>query len=71
MWLTALGLALGLVLALGLTRFMAGQLYGISANDPLTIVSVVTLLGMIAMLASYLPALRAMRVNPVAAIRGQ
>jgi predicted permease len=71
LWLTALGLALGLALALGLTRFMAGLLYGISANDPLTVVSVVTLLGMIAMLASYLPALRAMRVNPMAAIREQ
>jgi predicted permease len=70
-WLTALGLALGLVLALGLTRFMAGQLYGISANDPLTVVSVVALLGMISMMASYLPALRAMRMDPVAAIRGQ
>jgi predicted permease len=69
LWLTALGLALGLVLALGLTRFMAGQLYGISANDPLTVISVVTLLGMIAMLASYLPALRATRVDPVVAIR--
>jgi ABC-type antimicrobial peptide transport system permease subunit len=69
LWLTALGLALGLMLALGLTRFIAGQLYGISANDPLTVVSVAVLLGMIAMLASYLPALRAMRVDPVSAIR--
>jgi predicted permease len=71
LWLTAVGLTLGLVLALGLTRFMAGLLYGISASDPVTIGSVVALLGLIAVLACYLPALRAMRVNPVAAIRAQ
>jgi predicted permease len=69
LWLSVMGLALGLVLALGLTRFMAGQLYGISANDPPTVISVVALLGIIATLASYLPALRAMRVDPVSAIR--
>ena len=46
--ISSLGLALGLVLALGLTRFPAGQLYGVRANDPLTVVSVVALLGLIA-----------------------
>ena len=69
--LTLVGLALGLLLALGLTHFMAGLLYGIGANDPVTVVSVVALLGLIAVLACYLPALRAMRVDPVAAIRAQ
>ncbi len=69
--LTAAGLVLGLALAFGLTRFIAASLYGISATDPTTIIAVVTLLGMMAVLACYLPALRAMRVNPVSAIREQ
>ncbi|MGA7243465.1 MAG: ABC transporter permease [Terracidiphilus sp.] len=69
--LTAAGLVLGLALAFGLTRFIAASLYGISATDPTTIVAVVTLLGVMAVLACYLPALRAMRVNPVSAIREQ
>jgi ABC-type antimicrobial peptide transport system permease subunit len=69
--LTVVGLTLGLALALGLTRFLAGLLYGITATDPMTIVTVVALLGAIAVLACYLPAFRAMRLNPVSAIRGQ
>jgi predicted permease len=69
--LTIAGLALGLVLAIGLTRFIAGLLYGISATDPMTMFGVAALLGAIAMLACYLPAHRAMRVNPVSAIREQ
>jgi predicted permease len=68
-WLTAIGLALGLAFALGLTRFIARLLYGIGANDPVTVVSVVTLLGAMSLLACYLPAHRAMRRNPVTAIR--
>jgi predicted permease len=69
--LTIAGLVLGLALAYGLTRFIAGLLYGVSANDPLTVIAVVALLGTMAVLASYLPAYRAMRVNPVSAIREQ
>jgi ABC-type antimicrobial peptide transport system permease subunit len=71
MWLTFVGLAAGLALAFGLTRFIGGLLYGISANDPMTVASVVTLLAVISLLACYLPAHRAMRVNPVSAIREQ
>ena len=69
--LTIAGLVLGLALAYGLTRFIAGLLYGVSANDPLTVIAVVALLGTMAVLACYLPAYRAMRVNPVSAIREQ
>ncbi len=69
--LTIAGLILGLALALGLTRFIAGLLYGISATDPLTLIAVVVMLGAMALLACYLPAHRAMRVNPVSAIREQ
>jgi ABC-type antimicrobial peptide transport system permease subunit len=69
--LTIAGLVLGLALAFGLTRFIAGLLYGVSASDPATVISVVVLLGAMAVLACYLPAHRAMRVNPVSAIREQ
>ncbi len=69
MQLTAIGLALGLALSLGLTRVIAGLLYGVGANDPVTICAVLILLAAMSLLASYLPAQRAMRVNPVTAIR--
>src|SRR6202453_2215929 len=61
--------ALGLAFALGLTRIIVRLLYGIGANDPITIVSVVMLLGAMSLAACYLPAHRAMRRNPVTAIR--
>jgi ABC-type antimicrobial peptide transport system permease subunit len=69
LWLTAIGLALGLALSVGVTRFIAGLLYGIGANDPMTVVGVVALLGAMSLLACYLPAHRAMHRNPVTAIR--
>jgi len=67
--LAGIGLVLGLAFALGLTRFIARLLYGIGANDPVTVVSVVMLLGVMSLLACYLPAHRAMRRNPMTAIR--
>jgi predicted permease len=69
--LTAVGLVLGLALSLMLTQFLRGLLYGISATDPWTAGAVTLLLGLIALLACYLPARRAMRVDPVTAIRAQ
>jgi ABC-type antimicrobial peptide transport system permease subunit len=69
LWLTGTGVALGLAFALGLTRLISRLLYGIGANDPVTVVSVVTLLGAMTLLACYFPAHRAMRRNPVTAIR--
>jgi predicted permease len=69
LWLTLIGLILGLGLSLGLTRFIAGLLYGISANDPVTVFAVVVLLALMSLLACYLPAHRAMRADPVASIR--
>jgi ABC-type antimicrobial peptide transport system permease subunit len=69
LWLTGIGMALGLAFALGLTRLIARLLYGIGANDPVTVASVVTLLGAMSLLACYLPAHRAMHRNPVSAIR--
>jgi predicted permease len=69
LWLAGIGLSLGLAFALGLTRFIARLLYGIGSNDPVTVASVVMLLGAMSLLACYLPAHRAMRRNPVTAIR--
>jgi predicted permease len=71
LWPTITGLVLGLALSFGLNRFIANLLYGIGANDPVTVMAVFVLLGVLAMLACYLPAHRAMRVNPVTAIREQ
>ena len=69
LWLTGIGLALGLAFALGATRIIGRMLYGIGANDPVTTVSVVALLGAMSLLACYFPAHRAMLRNPVTAIR--
>jgi ABC-type antimicrobial peptide transport system permease subunit len=71
MQLTIVGLALGLALAFGLTRFIASMLYGVSPTDLKTTLAVVGVLAMISMLACYFPAHRAMRINPVSAIREQ
>jgi len=69
LWLTLIGLGVGLALSFGLTRFIAGLLYGISANDPLTVLAVIVVLGAMSLLACYLPAHRAMHADPVASIR--
>jgi predicted permease len=63
------GILVGLMGALALTRLMGTMLYGVRPTDPLTFVSVAVLLGCIAMLACYLPAKRAMKVNPIEALR--
>ncbi|HVU24024.1 MAG TPA: ABC transporter permease [Opitutus sp.] len=62
-------LALGLVLAFGLTRFMAAQLYAVNPHDPLVFAGVALLLAATATLACLLPARRATRVDPVEALR--
>jgi predicted permease len=67
--LTAIGLSLGLALSFSLTHFIAAFLYGVGANDPLTVIVVVVLLGTMSLLACYFPARRAMRVDPVVALR--
>jgi putative ABC transport system permease protein len=69
--LTVLGLVLGLAGALGLTRLMAGLLFGVSAKDPLTFCVTALLLTAVALLAALVPARRATKVDPLAAIRNE
>jgi putative ABC transport system permease protein len=63
------GIALGIAAGLLITRLMAGLLYGISATDPLTFAAVALLLMAVALLACYVPARRAMGVDPLIALR--
>ncbi len=65
----AIGIVIGLMAAFGATRLLASLLYGVGTNDVLTYASVVLLLGAAALLASYIPARRAMKVDPIIALR--
>ena len=67
--LTGIGIAIGLPAAWGLTRMVRSQLYGIQPNDTLTIAAATLGIAFVALLAGYVPALRATRVDPMRALR--
>lgn len=67
--LSLIGIAIGLIASFLLTRLMKGLLFGISATDPLTFVAISLLLTLIGLLASWIPARRATKVDPLVALR--
>jgi ABC-type antimicrobial peptide transport system permease subunit len=67
--LLALGVSIGVILALIATRGAGALLYGLQPNDPTAIVGAVALLAIVALLASYVPAVRASRLDPMKALR--
>ncbi len=67
--LAGIGVVIGLVAAVGLTRFMSSLLHGVEATDPVTLGAVAVMLTAIALVASYLPAVRASRTDPLVALR--
>ena len=71
MKLAALGVALGVGGALAVSRLMVNQLFGVSATDPLTFAVIASLLGLVALLACYIPARRATKVDPMIALRDE
>jgi ABC-type antimicrobial peptide transport system permease subunit len=69
LFVTGIGLAIGIGAALAAARLLSSLLYGIRPDDPATVVVVVAGMTVVTMLACYIPARRAMRVNPVIALR--
>jgi putative ABC transport system permease protein len=67
--LAGVGVAIGVVIALSVTGLVSGLLYGVSPRDPVTLASVAVLLLAVSALANYMPARRAARVDPLAALR--
>ena len=69
--LIAAGIVLGLVGAFGFTRWLESMLYGVTTRDPLTFATIPLLLVTVALLATYIPARRASRLDPTVALRGE
>jgi predicted permease len=71
MRVVAMGAAVGLVVALGVARLLTAQLYGVRATDPVTFLAMPLFLATVALLATFVPARRATRVDPVEALRSE
>jgi putative ABC transport system permease protein len=69
MWLAVIGLVAGLVGSLIATRLLSGLLFEVNPTDPLTFLVITAILGLIALLAGFIPARRATRVDPIVALR--
>jgi putative ABC transport system permease protein len=69
--LAGLGLGLGVVIAAGLSRFLAGQLHGVEAVDPATYGVLMAALATVVLVAGFVPAMRATRVDPVEALKAE
>ncbi|PYT18254.1 MAG: hypothetical protein DMG59_04985 [Acidobacteria bacterium] len=67
--LAVVGLAIGIAVSFAITRLLSSLLFGVSATDPITFAGVAALLSVVALLASYIPARRAMRLDPNTALR--
>ena len=69
--LSTAGLVIGIATAVATTRALSSLLYGVTAGDPTTFVAIAALIAAVALVASYLPAVRATRVDPVNALRAE
>ena len=68
-FLTVVGIGAGIVTAVVVMRFVSSLLFGVTATDPMTFISVALLLGTVALMACYIPARRATKVDPLVALR--
>jgi ABC-type antimicrobial peptide transport system permease subunit len=69
LWLAAVGIGMGAIVSMVMANLIASMLFGTTPTDPVTFVVMICLLGAVALLAGYIPARRASRINPMVALR--